>query len=54
MTRVICLTCGKEMKEKEFPKHRKKTGHISRIEKSYYRHLERKYKKDMRRKLVKV
>ena len=49
MTRVICLTCDKEMEEKEFPKHRKKTGHISRIEKAYYKSLERKHKK-----LVKV
>lgn len=50
MTRVICLTCGKEMEEKEFPAHREKTGHISRVEKSYYRHLKEKHNK----KLVKV
>ena len=49
MTRVICLKCGKEMEDKNFSKHREKTGHISRIEKAYYKSLERKHKK-----LVKV
>ena len=41
--RVVCLICGKETYEETFYKHMNVTGHISRIEKTYYGYLKHRY-----------